>query len=59
MYLFCGLQSPFNQLTYKIIGDGKATVYFRINSNNGDVILNRSLSLDTDPFFIVSTHFQP
>ena len=38
------LQSPYNQVTYRMMGDDQSPNYFDIDSANGRITLIRSLS---------------
>lgn len=38
--------SPFNRLSYELIGDARALVFFDVDSN-GNIIVKRSLSTDS------------
>ncbi len=51
------LQVPFNKVTYRIIGDNKAPSFFKINSDNGDLNLNTSLTADSDTSYTVSISY--
>ncbi|WAQ95445.1 FAT4-like protein [Mya arenaria] len=39
--------SPYNIISYDLIGDDGATVFFRIDANNGEVRLTQSISQET------------
>ncbi len=39
-------QAPFNKISYEIIGDDTATVYFKINTNSGAISLKSSVNGD-------------
>ena len=47
-------QSPYNIITYELIGDGDATVFFAINSNNGEVRLNQRIIQESTTQYRVS-----
>ena len=44
---------PFDQISYKVIGDNKAPTFFQVNPQSGDIKLNVSLETDTDSFYTV------
>lgn len=46
-------QSPYNRITYTIIGEGSAPVYFKIVPNSGAVQLSRSLRYDTTVDYVL------
>ena len=47
-------QEPFNSLTFHISGDDRAPVYFDVDAESGEVTLNRTLTSDDHPYYIVS-----
>lgn len=47
IFVFYTFQSPFNQVSYSIIGDDAAPSFFMMNSTSGWITLGRSLSSDT------------
>ena len=47
-------QNPFNKLFYEIIGDDNAATYFKINSQTGDITVNRDLKQTNTEVFTVS-----
>jgi hypothetical protein len=49
------LQSPFNEVKYKLEGDDKAPTFFNIKETSGELTLKTSLIPDTEPFYIVSS----
>ncbi|KAI0235644.1 Cadherin-99C [Lamellibrachia satsuma] len=44
---------PFNQFTFTIVGDGKATSLFEINRNSGDIKVKGGLAADTDLTYVI------
>ena len=50
----CYLQTPFNKITYEIVGDGKAPRYFKVNKDDGKISIARSLREDQDLGYVVS-----
>lgn len=47
IYQTCTIQSPFKDVTYSLVGDSTAVVYFQVDSSNGGVSLRQSVQADT------------
>ena len=47
-------ETPFNALTFELVGDDTAPAFFAVDEQSGSVTLTRSLVPEEDPFYIVS-----
>ena len=47
-------QKPFNTLTYELIGDGSATSFFEINSEDGRITVSQDLRAENIEFYHVN-----
>ena len=45
--LWIWFQSPYNDVTYELIGDGAAPFYFAIDPTSGLITIQRDISSDT------------
>ena len=48
-------QSPFNDITYSLLGDGTAAIYFQVDASTGAVSLRQSMQADTVSTYRVNT----
>ena len=51
-------QAPFNVVNYTVVGDGKASMYFKVDQRSGIVAISRSLGEDDDLSYTVSIILQ-
>ena len=47
------LQPDFSSITFSLVGDGKATRFFKINPDTGLISVARSLLEDNDLVYVV------
>ena len=51
-------QSPFNDITYSLLGDGTAAIYFQVDASTGAVSLRQSVQADTVSTYRVNKGFK-
>lgn len=52
-FLISLFQSPFKDVTYRIIGDDSAPVFFDIGQTDGNLKLQQSVNADTETVYKV------
>ena len=50
------LQSPFNDVTYALIGDGNSDNFFEIDEERGEISVKRELTRDGNRIYNVRNH---